>query len=139
MGGIILRGLWSRPFCRYDSGAVEASHKLRHLVIRVLTLPASVALLLWNQRNQRLRVSKGHRNRQGLSWESEWFIVLTEGEGQQNLARGRGPYFVHVSDEWRIRGLPSCYQPHSRSGHYRGTCLGWSSLNPARWIWAHAS
>ncbi len=31
MGGIILRGLWSRPFCRYDSGAVEASPKLRHL------------------------------------------------------------------------------------------------------------
>jgi len=49
---------------------------------------------------------KGHRNRRGLSWESEGFIVLLEGLGQQNPVRGKGPYFVHVSDEWRIRGLP---------------------------------
>ena len=39
---------------------------------------------------------KGNRNRQGLSWESEGCIVPIEGEGQHNLARGKGPYFVHV-------------------------------------------
>ena len=54
---------------------------------------------------------KGHRNRQGPWWESEGCIVPLEDLGQQNPARGKGPYFVHVSDEWRIRGLPSCFNP----------------------------
>ena len=54
---------------------------------------------------------KGDRNRRGLSWESEGFIVPLEGVGQQNPARGKGPYFVHVFDGWKIRGLPLCYQP----------------------------
>ena len=49
---------------------------------------------------------KGYRNRCGPSWESEGFIVPLESLGQHNPARGKGPYFVHVSDEWRIRGLP---------------------------------
>ena len=49
---------------------------------------------------------KGDRNRRGLSGESEGCIVPIEGLGQQTSARGKGPYFVHVSDEWRIRGLP---------------------------------
>jgi hypothetical protein len=39
---------------------------------------------------------KGDRNRQGPSWESEGCIVPLEGLGQHNLARGKGPYFVHV-------------------------------------------
>ena len=63
---------------------------------------------------------KGSRNRQGPLGESEGFIVPIEGQGQQNPARGKGPYFVHVSDEWRIRGLPWRYQPRQRSGRYRG-------------------
>ncbi len=49
---------------------------------------------------------KGYRNRRGPSWESEGFIVPLEGLGQHNPVRGKGPYFVHVSDERRIRGLP---------------------------------
>ena len=49
---------------------------------------------------------KGNRNRQGPSWESEGCIVPLEGRGQHNLARGKGPYFVHAFNEWRIRGLP---------------------------------
>ena len=75
----------------------------------------------------------------GCRRESEGFIVPLEGEGQHNPARGKGPYFVHVSDEWRIRGLPWRYQPRRRSGHYRGNCLGRPSLNPASWKQAHAS
>jgi hypothetical protein len=49
---------------------------------------------------------KEYRNRRGPSWESEGFIVPVEGLGQHNPARGKGPCFVHVFDEWRIRGLP---------------------------------
>jgi hypothetical protein len=83
---------------------------------------------------------KGNRRRRGLSWESEGFIVPIEGEGQHNPARGKGPYFVHVSNEWRIRGLPSCYQPRLRSGRYRGNSIGRPSLNQLPgWTQAHAS
>ena len=46
------------------------------------------------------------RNRRGPLGESEGFIVPLEGLGQHNPARGKGPCFVHVFDEWRIRGLP---------------------------------
>ena len=42
----------------------------------------------------------------GLRWKSEGFIVPLEGEGQHNPPRGKEPYFVHASNEWRIRGLP---------------------------------
>ncbi len=46
------------------------------------------------------------RNRRGPLVESEGFIVPTECAGQHNPAQGKVPYFVHVSDERRIRGLP---------------------------------
>ncbi len=48
---------------------------------------------------------KGDRNRQGPSWESEGFIVLLEGLGQHNLARGKGPYFVHVFRRVEDQGI----------------------------------
>ncbi|MDO9529719.1 MAG: hypothetical protein Q7J27_11250 [Syntrophales bacterium] len=42
------------------------------------------------------------RNRGGLYRESEGFIVPFEGMGQHNPARGKGPYFVHATEEWRV-------------------------------------
>ena len=45
------------------------------------------------------------RNCGGLYRESEGFIVLIEGKGQHNPARGKEPCFVHVTEERRMRGL----------------------------------
>ena len=42
------------------------------------------------------------RNRGGLYRESEGFIVPFEGKGQHNPARGKGPYFVHATEEWMV-------------------------------------
>jgi len=42
----------------------------------------------------------------GLGWKSEGFVVPFEMPGQQNPRRGKGPYFVHATEERRIRGLP---------------------------------
>ena len=52
---------------------------------------------------------KGDRNREGPHRESEGFIVPVEGMGQHNPTRGKGPCFVHATEEWRMRGLLSCY------------------------------
>ncbi len=41
----------------------------------------------------------------GLYRDSEGFIVPFEDERQQNDIRGKGPYFVHATNEWRIRRL----------------------------------
>jgi len=38
--------------------------------------------------------------------ESEGFIVPFEIPGQHNPYRGKGPCFVHATEEWRMRGLP---------------------------------
>ena len=54
--------------------------------------------------HQPLRIRK--RNRTGPMRESEGFIVPIEIEGQHNPDRGKGPYFVHATEERRIRGLP---------------------------------
>ena len=51
-----------------------------------------------------LRIRKRKRN--GPKRESEGFIVLLETEGQHNPGRGKGPCFVHATEERRIRGLP---------------------------------
>jgi hypothetical protein len=40
--------------------------------------------------------------------ESQGLIVPFEAEGQHNPSRGKGPYFVHVTEGRRIRGLPCC-------------------------------
>ena len=48
------------------------------------------------------------RNRGGLYRESEGFIVPFEGMGQHNPARGKVPYFVHATEEWKERGLQRC-------------------------------
>jgi len=48
---------------------------------------------------------KDIRNSMGLYWESEGFIVPIEAEGQHNPGQGKGPYFVHVTNERRIRRL----------------------------------
>jgi len=48
------------------------------------------------------------RRRIGPYWESEGFIVPFEGMGQHNPARGKGPYSVHATEEWRERGLQRC-------------------------------
>jgi len=50
--------------------------------------------------DQPMRIRK--RKRIGLYRESEGFIVPFEGEGQQNPARGKGPYFVHATEERRV-------------------------------------
>ena len=41
----------------------------------------------------------------GLYWESEGFIVPIEAEGQHNPGQEKGPYFVYVTNERRIRRL----------------------------------
>jgi hypothetical protein len=51
---------------------------------------------------------KGDRNRSGPYRESEGLIVPFEGMGQHNPAQGKGPYFVHATEEWRMRGLQRC-------------------------------
>ncbi len=41
----------------------------------------------------------------GLLRDTEGRIVTIEGLGQHNPARGKGPYFVHATNEPRIRRL----------------------------------
>ena len=53
-----------------------------------------------------LRIRK--RKRSGPARESEGFIVLSESVGQHNPGRGKGPCFVHATEERRIEGLPCC-------------------------------
>ena len=53
-------------------------------------------------------VYKGDRSHDGPHRESEGFIVPFEGKGQHNPARGKGPCFVHATEEWRMRGLQIC-------------------------------
>jgi len=55
------------------------------------------------EENQPARIRQ--RNRGGLYRESEGFKVPFEGKGQHNPARGKEPCFVHVTEEWRMRGL----------------------------------
>ena len=59
-----------------------------------------------DQQEDQLECIRRSRNHCGLQRESEGFIVPIEGMGQHNPARGKGPYFVHATKEWRIRGLP---------------------------------
>ena len=49
------------------------------------------------EEHQLVRIRK--RNRIGPYRESEGFIVPSEGSGQQNPARGKGPCFVHATEE----------------------------------------
>jgi len=58
------------------------------------------------EEHQPLRIRK--RNRSGLYWESEGFIVPFEGMGQHNPALGKEPCFVHVTEERRRWGLHTC-------------------------------
>jgi len=51
-----------------------------------------------------LRIRKRKRN--GPERESEGFIVPIETAGQHNPGRGKGPCFVHATEEPRIEGLP---------------------------------
>ena len=51
---------------------------------------------------------KGDRSRGGPYRQSEGSIVPFEGAGQHNPARGKGPCFVHATEEWRMRGLQIC-------------------------------
>lgn len=46
------------------------------------------------------------RKRSGCRRESEGSIVPIEIAGQHNPGRGKGPYFVHATEERRIEGLP---------------------------------
>jgi hypothetical protein len=48
------------------------------------------------------------RNRVGPQRESEGFIVPLEGMGQHNPVRGKGPCFVHATEERRRWGLQTC-------------------------------
>ncbi len=52
-------------------------------------------------RSYKTSVEKGP----GLSRDSEGFIVPFEDQGQHNPIRGKGSYFVHATNEWRIRRL----------------------------------
>jgi hypothetical protein len=58
-------------------------------------------------RPQRIR----KRKRNGPRRESEGFIVPSEIKGQHNPDRGKGPCFVHATEEWRKRGLPNANHP----------------------------
>ena len=53
-----------------------------------------------------MRIRK--RKRSGPQRESEGFEVPLESKGQHNPGRGKGPCFVHATEELRIRGLPKC-------------------------------
>ncbi len=48
---------------------------------------------------------KGNRNRRRPYRESEGFIVPFEMSGQHNPHRGKEPYFVYATEEWKVRGL----------------------------------
>ena len=48
------------------------------------------------------------RNRIGPQWESEGSILPFEGMGQHNPVRGKGPCFVHATEEQRRWGLQTC-------------------------------
>ena len=74
-------------------------------------------------------VYKGDRSHGGLWWESEGSIVPFEDQGQHNPVRGKGPCFVHATEEWRIRGLQRCQQARKASGHSRGSCTARPSRN----------
>jgi len=58
------------------------------------------------EEHQPVRIRK--RNRSGPYRESEGSIVPFEGVGQHNPVRGKGPCFVHATEEWRMRGLQKC-------------------------------
>jgi hypothetical protein len=60
------------------------------------------AVLFEEQQPARIR----KRNRVGPYRESEGAIVPFEDTGQQNPVRGKGPCFVHATEERRIGGLP---------------------------------
>jgi len=45
------------------------------------------------------------RNCAWLYWESEGLIVPFEDDRQQNDIRGKRPYFVQATKEWRVRRL----------------------------------
>ena len=58
------------------------------------------------EEHQPMRIRE--RNRIGLHRESEGSIVPFEGTGQQNPARGKGPCFVHATEERWMWGLQPC-------------------------------
>lgn len=62
----------------------------------------------WSGAEEHLPPRIRKRNRGGLHWESEGFIVPLEGKGQHNPARGKEPCFVYATEERRRRGLPIC-------------------------------
>lgn len=55
---------------------------------------------MMEEEHQPMRIRR--RNRVGPYRESEGFIVPSEGKGQQNPARGKGPCFVQVTEERRV-------------------------------------
>lgn len=52
------------------------------------------------EEHQPARIRK--RNRVGPHRESEGSIVPLEDTGQHNPVQGKGPCFVHATEEWRI-------------------------------------
>lgn len=58
----------------------------------------------------------------GSYWESERFIVPFEAKGQHNPGRGKEPYFVHATNERRIRRLRDAINS-LKSGRYRGRSI----------------
>jgi hypothetical protein len=61
--------------------------------------------------------------------ESEGFKEPSEGAGQHNPARGKGPCFVRATEGWMMRGLQRCSEPRKVSGHCRGSCTARPSKN----------
>ena len=76
-----------------------------------------------------LRIRKRKRSRPYR--ESEGFIVPLESEGQHHPGRGKGSCLVRATEERRIRGLPCCSPPRTRSGRYRGSCMPRPSKKPS--------
>ena len=68
------------------------------------TLPSAGDPMWWWGDHRLMGIRKRKRSRPHR--ESEGSIVPFAVQGQHNPGRGKGPCFVHATEEPRIRGLP---------------------------------
>lgn len=102
---------WSHGEGRRSRGGktealLEAFRGSRDGMLRKAGSPVLEARYDGVEEHQPVRIRK--RSRTGSYRESEGSIVPFEGAGQHNPARGKGPYFVHATKEWRMGGLQRC-------------------------------
>jgi len=60
------------------------------------------------RQNQPYFISE-ERNKYGLYWKSEGFIVPIENERQQNDIRGKELYFIHATEQWQAEMIACSY------------------------------